>query len=694
MRFITFLLLVFSYSISAQSVKEVEYSLDTIQNVNDKITFLNKWTGKNYRSKPNEAEYYALKTIKLAQESENFSGIGNAYIRIGSIYKRKAEYDTAIIIYNRAIENFTVASDSAGINLTYLNRGLALRKISKFDLALKDFYSVLNYYDRNYDAPIKGDANNGIGLIYKELKNYDKALKYYKRSAELYLESNYISSLYAVNNNIAVIFSLQNKFKEALSYYNKNLNVLEKKPNNYKLAQTYHNIGNCFLVLKQYTLAIEYFQKSLSLKKSIGNKDLITTSLNSLANTYIRLQKYNKALAYSKNAYQFTLETSNIYFRKTSSKDLFKIYTHLQEPDSAMQYFMIYEQLKDSILNLESLSRISLIQTKYETHKKESQISFLKNKNKNNAMQRNGLIIILILIIAYAAFIVKSYYRNKKITRILSLQKSRIEWSAQILNQKNKALETANQTKNKLFQIISHDLRSPLATVSGISQLISIYIKQGKYDKLNNTSKDLEESVTRVLNLTDNLLSWSLNQSNRLPFNPLVLSANKLLIGISETYQSVAKHKNIYLEVSNNDKLSIYGDRSMLETVIRNLINNAIKFTPEGGVILIGAIARKNKTEVYVKDSGSGIPKNQHAKLFELKDGKSTFGTKGEKGNGLGLILCKDFIERHNGEIWVESKENIGSTFRFSIPCKPELNKTKSDDSKKIESDKLESIAN
>lgn len=694
MRLTTLLLLLFSYGISAQSIKKIEYSLDTISNVNDKITFLNNWTGKNYRTNPTEAEYYANKTIDLALKSENFSGIGNAHIRIGSIYRRKAKYDTAIIIYNRAIENFKTASDSAGINLTYLNRGLVLRKVSKYDLALKDFYSVLNYYDRNYNASIKGDANNSIGLVYKELKNYNKALSYYKKAAELYLESDHISSLYAVNNNIAVILSLQENFKEALNYYNDNLNILTKKPNNYKFAQTYHNIGNCFLVLKQYTLALEYFQKSLDLKKLIGNKDLITTSLNSLANTYIRLHNYKAALAYSKNAYQHTFETNNIYYRKTSSKDLFKIYSHLQDPDSAMHYFTIYEQLKDSLLNLESLSRISMIQTKYETDKKESQIAILQNENENKAMQRNGLIIILILIIAYVGFIVKSYYRNKNLTRILSLQKSRIEWSAKILNQKNIDLQTSNQTKNKLFQIISHDLRSPLATVSGISKLITIYLKQGRYDKLNSTSKDLGESVTRVLNLTDNLLSWSLNQSGRLPYNPVTLSANKLISGISETYQSVAQHKNIYLEISANDNLFIYGDRSMLETVIRNLINNAIKYTPEGGVILIGALAGKNKTEVYVRDSGRGIPENQIPKLFKLNNGKSTPGTKGENGNGLGLILCKDFIERHNGEIWVESEENIGSTFSFSIPCKEDSKSLKMVDSKEITNDKLKTMAN
>jgi len=668
MRLIAFILILFPFISSAQIVEEVEYSLDSIKSIQDKIAYLNDWTGKNYRKNPKEAEYYALQTIKLGQDSKNYSGIGNAYIRIGSIYRRKGKYDLALLNYNNSINNFSLASDSAGMNLSYLNRGLILRKTAKYDLALKDYYSVLRYYEKNYNASILCNTNNNIGIVYKDLKNYTEALMHYKKAAEFSVKLNNTSYLFSANNNIAVVYTLQKNFKEALNFYNKNLIILEKKPNKYKLAQTYHNIGNCFFALKQYYLALEYYNKSLKLKESIGNKDFITTTLNSLGITYYMTNNLNKALIYSKEAYNLTLITNNLTYRKTSCKDLFKIYSHLKEPDSTIFYFDRYEALKDSLINREKLSQISILKTKYETEKKEAQIAILEKENKNKVMQRNGLMIILVLIAAYAAFIVSSYYRNKKTTRLLSLQKTRIEWSKEILDQKNKDLLVSNQTKNKLFQIISHDLRSPLASVSGIAKLIQIFIQQGRYGELNDSSKDLGESVTRVLNLTDNLLSWSLNQSGRLPYTPVVLSVNKLLSGIFETYQSVAQEKSIHMELTACDSLFIYGDRSMLETVVRNLINNAIKFTPDGGIIMAGAKLKDGITEIWIKDSGKGIPEEQLLDLFKLDDGKSNLGTRGERGNGLGLILCKDFIAQNDGEIWVESKENIGSTFRFTVP--------------------------
>lgn len=651
-----------------QKVDFIETKLDSIEDINSKIEFLNDWTGKNYRTQPEKALYYSQECLKLAETNSNYSGAGDALIRIGLVHDKKGLFKEALNDYSRAIKNYKIADDSIGMHKTLLNRGIIYRKNEKFNLALQDYYSCLIFFEEKKDQKALSLIYSNIGVVYKNLKDFKKALNFYKKSAKISKVNNLISSLYLSNTNIANIYSIQNNFKEALNYYKQNLDVLEKKPNKYRLAQTYHNIGACFMEMGQFGLALEYQEQSLQLKEEIGNKNLIITTLNGLSHSNYMMSNYTEALNYSKRAYQLGIEIGNIEYQKNSTKEIFKIYTHKNLADSAIYYFGIHEQLRDSILNTETLKQVNEIQAKYEAEKKEAHIAILKKENKNKVMQRNGLMVILVLIIAYAAFIVNSYYRNKKTTRLLSLQKTRIEWSKEILDQKNKDLLVSNQTKNKLFQIISHDLRSPLASVSGIAKLIQIFIQQGRYGELNDSSKDLGESVTRVLNLTDNLLSWSLNQSGRLPYTPVVLSVNKLLSGIFETYQSVAQEKSIHMELTACDSLFIYGDRSMLETVVRNLINNAIKFTPDGGIIMAGAKLKDGITEIWIKDSGKGIPEEHLSDLFKLDDGKSNLGTRGERGNGLGLILCKDFIAQNDGEIWVESKENIGSTFRFTVP--------------------------
>lgn len=659
-------LLAFTIQSFGQNNSFVDRQLDSIQDVHEQIKFLNDWTGKNYRKSPNEALFYAKKCLELSIHNNNHSGAGDALTRIGLIATRQSSYNEALNNYSQALKKYNLTNDTIGINKTLFNRARVYSKTGTLNLALKDFLNCSVFFEKQRDTKALSLVYNSIGLVYKNLKKYKNALQYYEKSAKISIENNLNSTLYLSNTNIANIYSIQNKFQEALSYHKKNLDVLKAKPNKYRLAQTYHNIGACFLEMKQYAMAIDYQKQSLQLKEEIGNKNLIITSLNGLSQANYIMGNLDDALNYSKRAYELGKVIGHIDFQKNSASRIFHILTHQHQADSALRYWEIYDQLKDSLINKESLKQVTEIQAKYEAEKKEAQIALLKKENNNKAMQRNGLVVILILIAGYAGFIVYSYYSNKKLTRLLSLQKSRIEWSKELLDCRNKELKVSNQTKNKLFQIISHDLRSPLASVSGISHLIQILLKQGRYHELDETSQDLNECVTRVLNLTDNLLSWSLNQSGKLPFTPVVIPVNNLLSGILKIYKAGAQQKNILLELSISQNLFVYADRPMLETVVRNLLNNALKFTPEGGLIVLGAEMKEDHTEIWIEDNGVGISDEAISHIFELDTTSS--GTRGEKGNGLGLILCKDFIERNHGKIWVESREGHGTTFRFTVP--------------------------
>ncbi|NOU58581.1 tetratricopeptide repeat-containing sensor histidine kinase [Marinifilum caeruleilacunae] len=665
MRFLL-LLLILPLTGIAQTVGTVENAIDSISSTDKKIEYLNDWTGKNYRKQISEAEYYVTLTIHLAKETNNHSGLGNAYIRMALINSRKDKNENALKNYNDAILNFKLSNDLYGLHKTYINRGYLNRKLSKHEEATKDFHKGINYFTDHPDPMLLANAYNGLGIVHRHLKNYSKALEYYNKSAEVSKKNNLHNFTYNANTNIANVYSLQGKYKEAMLLHKQNLKLLEKRPSKYKSAQTYHNIGACFLEMEQFGFAQEYLEKSLVLKEEIGNKYLLVTTLNGLSYAYYMQYNFDKSLSLSRRALALGKEVGNIEIQKNTADRIFKIFAYKNNPDSVVRYVNFSKKLRDSLHTIKTLQQVAEIQTKYETEKKEAQIALLEKENNSKAMQRNGLIVILILILGYAGFILYSYYRNKKLTRLLSLQKSRIEWSKEILDHRNQELRISNQTKNKLFQIISHDLRSPLASVSGISNLIQILLRQGRYQELDETSQDLNDCVTRVLNLTDNLLSWSLNQSGKLPFTPVVIPVKNLLSGIIEIYKAGAQQKNILLELSISQNLFVYADRPMLETVVRNLLNNALKFTPEGGLIILGAEMVEDHTEIWVEDNGVGIPDDTISNIFELD--ASSSGTRGEKGNGLGLILCKDFIEKNQGEIWVDSKAGKGTTFRFSVP--------------------------
>jgi len=669
------ILLINTNFVHSQKVEAVENTLDSTKSITAKIHYLNCWSEKNYKTFPKEAFNYSNQALQLAKKTNDYSGIGDALVRIGVIHKRNDQLDNGLNSYNNAIKIYHLSKDSLGIYKTYLNRGNLLREQNKYNLALENFYRCLSYFERTNNSKLLYITYNNLGIVFKNIKEYNKALNCYQKSLLISLEIQSNQYSYSSNTNIANILSIKKDFQKALSYYKNNLDVLKEKPNQYKLAQTYHNIGSCFMEMGQNSLALEYLNQSLQLKKEIGNKNLIISTLNSLAYVFYEQDNYTNALRYRQKAIALAVETKNIEYQKDCNGELFRIFTRLNMADSAIHYFNRYELLKDSIFNHENLKQITEIQEKYETEKKETQIAFLEKENKSSVWQRNSLMILFILLLGYAIFIVRSYYRNIKINRLLQLQNTRIEWHKTILDRKNEALLDSNKTKNRLFQIISHDLRSPLASVYNISQLIKIFVRQEKYHLLEESSNDMEDCINNVLSLTDNLLSWSLNQSGKLPYKPTILSLKPLLENNIQTYSSVAKQKSIHLQLILDNPFFVFADRPMLETVIRNLINNSLKFTPSGGIIIIGAKQKDNFTEIWIKDSGIGISENQIARLFKVDNKHSNLGTKGEKGNGLGLLLCKQFIEQNRGEIWVESTPNIGTTFRFTIPSAKKTNK-------------------
>jgi signal transduction histidine kinase len=245
-----------------------------------------------------------------------------------------------------------------------------------------------------------------------------------------------------------------------------------------------------------------------------------------------------------------------------------------------------------------------------------------------------------------------------------------------ILNQKNEEigsqrdhLTELNQTKNKLFSIIAHDLRAPIGNISVLLDLLTENESDFTKEELVDNLKMLSDSSKATFKLLENLLTWSMAQRGELIFNPLPNDMFKLVQMNIDLYAGNAKSKNIQIVNDLSTDINCTFDYEMINTVLRNLINNAIKFTPEGGNVTISGSIINDQFEVSVRDTGIGMDTKTKNSLFgiELKQNRKD-GTMGEKGTGLGLILCKEFITKHNGRIWVESETGAGSTFKFSLP--------------------------
>ncbi len=223
-------------------------------------------------------------------------------------------------------------------------------------------------------------------------------------------------------------------------------------------------------------------------------------------------------------------------------------------------------------------------------------------------------------------------------------------------------------TKDKLFSVIAHDLRSPFNSIIGFSELLIENSDDILLEDSEQYIKIINSAAKNTLILLDNLLNWAKSQTGQLRFNPEKILLSEVVQEIITLSKTIAKSKNITLEYAGTDNLEIFVDVNMLNTVLRNLISNAIKFTNVGGHIKVSAELKQDQVEITISDNGIGINKEKCTELFFITSNTTTLGTADENGSGLGLVLCKEFIQKNNGDIWVESEENKGSNFIFTLP--------------------------
>lgn len=250
----------------------------------------------------------------------------------------------------------------------------------------------------------------------------------------------------------------------------------------------------------------------------------------------------------------------------------------------------------------------------------------------------------------------------------LTSKNNEIERQKEELEDQRKLLESINSTKDKFFAIIAHDLKNPFSTVLGLSELLSKDFESFAPEKQKFFISQIHKYSKNTFNLLENLLQWSMLQTGRMSLHPKLISLSEIISSNIELLKGNALQKEISIESKITSEGFVYVDVGMITTVVRNLLSNAIKFTTQKGKIQIDTFKEKTFVRVSIKDNGIGISMEDQLRLFKIDSNPITIGTSMEKGTGLGLILCKEFIERHGGTIEVESAVGKGSTFSFTIP--------------------------
>ena len=250
----------------------------------------------------------------------------------------------------------------------------------------------------------------------------------------------------------------------------------------------------------------------------------------------------------------------------------------------------------------------------------------------------------------------------------LEMQNEELQLARDKAEESEAHLRELNATKDKLFSIISHDLRSPFCSIIGFSNLLTERVSNKDYDGIVEYARIIRDSSWRVMDLLVNLLEWSNTQMGKMEFNPEFIDIVALIREASELSSDGARQKSITISMEFPQSITVFADKAMISTILRNLISNALKFTHPDGRITVSAKQKKSEVIVSVSDNGVGISKNSIKKMFLFEESCTTPGTQKEQGTGLGLLLCKEFVSKHGGKIQVESELGKGSTFYFTIP--------------------------
>lgn len=493
--------------------------------------------------------------------------------------------------------------------------------------------------------------------------------------------------------------------KSAIELLGQSLKFSEQLTNLNGIAVLHTKLGLIYNEIKDYNNSLNHFLKSLEVSRSMGRKQDIASSLINVASAYCELDKYKESLPYLVDAESIAKAQSDTKLLRSCYSLMTRVYDKLGERDKSTEYFNLFAAItkkvqQDEMLKNESEARLMVdkanakvqevesvkeateqeLKEKNEDLKKVEQISTEKQLQidllsketelqmaviRQQKLMRNVYLAIIVGILMLTALTLYGYSRIRKANILLKAKNFEISQQRDEIEKQAQELRELNALKDKLFSIISHDLRSPLFSLISMLRMA----KDGHFtvDEQKEILSELSRNVEYNSELLENLLKWASSQMKGNVVKPVLFDINQIASTKIDLYSKTASLKGIKLVNKIAENTEVYADKDMIELVLRNLLTNAIKFSEHGDEILISSSSKNGMVEICVTDSGVGISSQDIEKLF----GKHIFTTRGtlnEKGTGLGLILGKDFIHMNGGSIWVESELKKGSKFFFTLP--------------------------
>ncbi|MEJ5263329.1 MAG: tetratricopeptide repeat protein [Ignavibacterium sp.] len=668
---VIFLLVLLNSSFKAQVNIDSLITLSKSAVGKDKINLLIKIGYYLGSDNPNEAVKYLDEAIKLSDElklnakkADALFNKGVALWHLGKIQDSENYYNQAKLIYEELKDTLSLIKLYNSEAINYSMRG-------RTDIALETFFRSLDFAKKIGDRPTIFNTLFNIGIVFDNRGELDKAIENYLQALQFADEKG---SRALVENYLADIYLTRKDFKKAEEYLNRAIINAQASGDVNSLIWSYTNLGTLYFEKNKIQEAEKSFLSALELSRKSDYKLDIIHSLAELGKFYFKTNKPKEAEKNLIEAFQLAKEINSVQDLTSITGVLKDFYAQQNKFKEAFEFLNLNKQYSDSLLTITQNEKILELETKYAVKQKEKEAELLKSENElqKKVIETQKLIAIIVsvlglVLVILLGLLIRSRRKILAAQKDLILKNEEIELRRKEVAEKNKELEILNSTKDKFFSIIAHDLRNPIAGFVSISDIletdydrISDYEKKSLLSQMNNSSKNL-------IALLENLLTWARLSSNKIEIVKSRTTLSELVRTAVSPYEHWAKSKKVNLRVDISEDKKIETDPFIFQTVVGNLVNNAVKFSNSGDTVLISTKIENGGIKISVKDNGVGIPEHRLKNIFGFDNKKTTKGTMNESGTGLGLVLVKELSDKMNWKIDVESKPQLGSEFVITI---------------------------
>ncbi|MFP4469487.1 MAG: tetratricopeptide repeat protein [Bacteroidales bacterium] len=608
-----------------------------------------------------------------SKQSDLLNDLGISHYMIG-------DYAGAMGYFEQSLALRRQFQDTLNVVKTLNNLGVISQIIGDFDKALEYLQQSLIYKIQLNDTLSTAKTLNNIGVIYKDAQKHEVARQFLEQALEKYLAVNDSSGIAAAHNNLGQVYEAIGIADSALLFFEQSLDIKRKIGDRRGIANTLNNIGMIYGDQGKSAEALQYFAEAVEIRRELSDQFGLASVLNNMANLYLMRDDYEMALRFFRKSTEIAEAANLTGIRMRNYAGLSAYFEETGTVDSSLRYLKLATAIKDSIYNQDLKESLADLRIRYETEKSNRENKILLQKNEiqqlqieNDKKQKMQFVAVIFLLFFGSITVVLylQYRYNRRMNERLQVVNAGLEARVKA---RTAELEESNQTRDRFFSIVAHDLKSPFNSLLGFTEILNDdYDRMGDYKK-RELIRYLRESAESVYRLLENLLEWSSAQTGRMQLKPRRIELCRLAHETMAAATSIAHNKKISLKQQCDSEVYTFADEDTIRTVFRNLLSNAIKFTDRNGSVVVSVNTIRDESgkhwaRVAVSDTGTGIREEDQGRLFDLTNNKPASGTDNETGTGLGLPLCRDFIRLNGGSIHVESTWGNGSTFYFILPA-------------------------